>query len=109
MKGRPYIIVYPIRDMDSINLLERRINLIEQRLDSFLNSKESNVAQLEWLTTSELGKQVNRDGRTILKWINKGKFSPDLFKKIHHGNKRFIYRLKNPEAVEKAKNILMGL
>ena len=58
MKGRPYIIVYPIRDMDSINLLERRINLIEQRLDSFLNSKESNVAQLEWLTTSELGKKV---------------------------------------------------
>ena len=95
--------------MDTINLLERRINLLEKRLDSFLNRKEKNSAQLEWLTTAELGKQVNRDGRTILKWINKGKFSPDLLKKIHHGNKRFIYRLKNPEAVEKAKNILMGL
>ena len=95
--------------MDTINLLERRINLLEKRLDSFLNRKEKNSAQLEWLTTSELGKQVNRDGRTILKWINKGKFSPDLLKKVHHGNKRFIYRLKNPEAVEKAKNILMGL
>ena len=95
--------------MDTINLLERRINLLEKRLDSFLNRKEKNSTQLEWLTTSELGKQVNRDGRTILKWINKGKFSPDLLKIIHHGNKRFIYRLKNPEAVEKAKNILMGL
>tara|TARA_Y200000002_G_scaffold305698_1_gene261476 strand:- start:198 stop:485 length:288 start_codon:yes stop_codon:yes gene_type:complete len=95
--------------MDTINLLERRINLLEKRLDSFLNRKEKNSAQLEWLTTSELGKQVNRDGRTILKWINKGKFSPDLLKKVHHGNKRFIYRLKSPEAVEKAKNILMGL
>ena len=95
--------------MDTINLLERRINLLEKRLDSFLNRKEKNSAQLEWLTTSEFGKQVNRDGRTILKWINRGKFSPDLLKKVHHGNKRFIYRLKNPEAVEKAKNILMGL
>ena len=95
--------------MDTINLLERRINLLEKRLDSLLNLEKDSANQLEWLTTSELGKQVNRDGRTILKWINKGKFSPDLFKKIHHGNKRFIYLLKNPEAVEKAKNILMGL
>ena len=94
--------------MDTIKLLERRINLLEKRLDSLLNH-EDNATKLEWLTTTELGKQVNRDGRTILKWINKGKFSPDLLKKIHHGNKRFIYRLKNPEAVEKAKNILMGL
>tara|TARA_B100000989_G_scaffold196418_1_gene148349 strand:- start:1035 stop:1319 length:285 start_codon:yes stop_codon:yes gene_type:complete len=94
--------------MDTIKLLERRINLLEKRLDSLLNH-EDNATKLEWLTTSELGKQVNRDGRTILKWINKGKFSSDLLKKIHHGNKRFIYRLKNPEAVEKAKNILMGL
>ena len=89
-------------------MLERRINLLEKRLDSLLNH-EDDATKLEWLTTTELGKQVNRDGRTILKWINKGKFSPDLLKKIHHGNKRFIYRLKNPEAVEKAKNILMGL
>ena len=94
--------------MDTIKLLERRINLLEKRLDSLLNH-EDNATKLEWLTTTELGKQVNRDGRTILKWINKGKFSPDLLKKIHHGNKRFIYRLKSPEAVEKAKNILMGL
>tara|TARA_E500000178_G_scaffold298660_1_gene305956 strand:- start:1698 stop:1982 length:285 start_codon:yes stop_codon:yes gene_type:complete len=94
--------------MDTIKLLERRINLLEKRLDSLLNQGD-NAAELEWLTTAELGKQVNRDGRTILKWINKGKFSPDLLKKIHHGNKRFIYRLKNPEAVDKAKNILMGL
>ena len=94
--------------MDTIKLLERRINLLEKRLDSLLNH-EDYATKLEWLTTTELGKQVNRDGRTILKWINKGKFSPDLLKKIHHGNKRFIYRLKNPEAVEKAKNILMGL
>ncbi|MDC3119261.1 hypothetical protein OA503_06335 [Prochlorococcus sp. AH-716-K03] len=94
--------------MDTIKLLERRINLLEKRLDSLLNH-EDDATKLEWLTTTELGKQVNRDGRTILKWINKGKFSPDLLKKIHHGNKRFIYRLKNPEAVEKAKNILMGL
>ena len=94
--------------MDTIKLLERRINLLEKRLDSLLNH-EGYATKLEWLTTTELGKQVNRDGRTILKWINKGKFSPDLFKKIHHGNKRFIYRLKSPEAVEKAKNILMGL
>ena len=94
--------------MDPIKLLERRINLLEKRLDSLLNH-EDDATKLEWLTTTELGKQVNRDGRTILKWINKGKFSPDLLKKIHHGNKRFIYRLKNPEAVEKAKNILMGL
>ncbi len=94
--------------MDTIKLLERRINLLEKRLDSLLNH-EDDTSKLEWLTTTELGKQVNRDGRTILKWINKGQFSPDLLKKIHHGNKRFIYRLKNPEAVEKAKNILMGL
>ena len=94
--------------MDTIKLLERRINLLEKRLDSLLNH-EDDATKLEWLTTTELGKQVNRDGRTILKWINKGKFSPDLLKKIHHGNKRFIYRLKNPEAVEKAKNILVGL
>ena len=94
--------------MDTIKLLERRINLLEKRLDSLLNH-EDDATKLEWLTTTELGKQVNRDGRTILKWINKGKFSPDLLKKIHHGNKRFIYRLKNPEAVDKAKNILMGL
>ena len=94
--------------MDTIKLLERRINLLEKRLDSLLNH-EDDATKLEWLTTTELGKQVNRDGITILKWINKGKFSPDLLKKIHHGNKRFIYRLKNPEAVEKAKNILMGL
>ncbi len=94
--------------MDTIKLLERRINLLEKRLDSLLNH-EDDTTKLEWLTTTELGKQVNRDGRTILKWINKGKFSPYLLKKIHHGNKRFIYRLKNPEAVEKAKNILMGL
>ena len=94
--------------MDTIKLLERRINLLEKRLDSLLNH-EDDATKLEWLTTTELGKQVNRDGRTILKWINKGKFSPDLLKKIHHGNKRFIYRLKNPESVEKAKNILMGL
>ncbi len=94
--------------MDTIKLLERRINLLEKRLDSLLNH-EDYATKLEWLTTTELGKQVNRDGRTILKWINKGKFSPDLLKKIHHGNKRFIYRLKSPEAVEKAKNILMGL
>ena len=94
--------------MDTIKLLERRINLLEKRLDSLLNH-EDDATKLEWLTTTELGKQVNRDGRTILKWINKGQFSPDLLKKIHHGNKRFIYRLKNPEAVEKAKNILMGL
>jgi|TARA_Y200000002_G_scaffold132069_1_gene108887 hypothetical protein len=94
--------------MDTIKLLERRINLLEKRLDSLLNH-EDDATKLEWLTTTELGKQVNRDGRTILKWINKGKFSPDLLKKIHHGNKRFIYRLKSPEAVEKAKNILMGL
>ena len=94
--------------MDTIKLLERRINLLEKRLDSLLNH-EDDATKLEWLTTTELGKQVNRDGRTILKWINKGKFSPDLLKKINHGNKRFIYRLKNPEAVEKAKNILMGL
>ena len=94
--------------MDTIKLLERRINLLEKRLDSLLNH-EDNATKLEWLTTTELGKQVNRNGRTILKWINKGKFSPDLLKKIHHGNKRFIYRLKSPEAVEKAKNILMGL
>ena len=94
--------------MDTIKLLERRINLLEKRLDSLLNH-EDDATKLEWLTTTELGKQVNRDGRTILKWINNGKFSPDLLKKIHHGNKRFIYRLKNPEAVEKAKNILMGL
>ena len=94
--------------MDTIKLLERRIDLLEKRLDSLLNH-EDDATKLEWLTTTELGKQVNRDGRTILKWINKGKFSPDLLKKIHHGNKRFIYRLKNPEAVEKAKNILMGL
>ena len=94
--------------MDTIKLLERRINLLEKRLDSLLNH-EDDATKLEWLTTTELGKQVNRDGRTILKWINKGKFSPDLLKKIHHGNKRFIYRLKNPEAVEKAKNTLMGL
>ena len=94
--------------METIKLLERRINLLEKRLDSLLNH-EDDATKLEWLTTTELGKQVNRDGRTILKWINKGKFSPDLLKKIHHGNKRFIYRLKNPEAVDKAKNILMGL
>ena len=94
--------------MDTIKLLERRINLLEKRLDSLLNH-EDDATKLEWLTTTEIGKQVNRDGRTILKWINKGKFSPDLLKKIHHGNKRFIYRLKSPEAVEKAKNILMGL
>tara|TARA_X000000950_G_C13759068_1_gene596000 strand:- start:433 stop:717 length:285 start_codon:yes stop_codon:yes gene_type:complete len=94
--------------METIKLLERRINLLEKRLDSLLNH-EDDATKLEWLTTTELGKQVNRDGRTILKWINKGKFSPDLLKKIHHGNKRFIYRLKSPEAVEKAKNILMGL
>ena len=94
--------------MDTIKLLERRINLLEKRLDSLLNH-EDDATKLEWLTTTELGKQVNRDGRTILKWINKGKFSPDLLKKIHHGNKRFIYRLKSPEAVEKAKDILMGL
>ena len=94
--------------MDTIKLLERRINLLEKRLDSLLNQGD-NATELEWLTTAELGKQVNRDGRTILKWINKGKFSLDLLKKIHHGNKRFIYRLKNPEAVDKAKNILMGL
>ena len=94
--------------MDTIKLLERRINLLEKRLDSLLNH-EDDATKLEWLTTTELGKQVNRDGRTILKWINKGKFSPDLLKKIHHGNKRFIFRLKSPEAVEKAKNILMGL
>ena len=94
--------------MDTIKLLERRINLLEKRLDSLLNHQDD-ATKLEWLTTTELGKQVNRDGRTILKWINKGKFSPDLLKKIHHGNKRFIYRLKSPEAVEKAKNILMGL
>ena len=94
--------------MDTIKLLERRINLLEKRLDSLLNH-EDDATKLEWLTTTELGKQVNRDGRTILKWINKGKFSPDLLKKINHGNKRFIYRLKSPEAVEKAKNILMGL
>ena len=94
--------------MDTIKLLERRINLLEKRLDS-LRNHEDDATKLEWLTTAELGKQVNRDGRTILKWINKGKFSPDLLKIIHHGNKRFIYRLKNPEAVEKAKNFLMGL
>ena len=94
--------------MDTIKLLERRINLLEKRLDSLL-THEDDSTKLEWLTTTELGKQVNRDGRTILKWINKGQFSPDLLKKIHHGNKRFIYRLKSPEAVEKAKNILMGL
>ena len=94
--------------MDTIKLLERRINLLEKRLDCLLNHEDDST-KLEWLTTTELGKQVNRDGRTILKWINKGQFSPDLLKKIHHGNKRFIYRLKSPEAVEKAKNILMGL
>ena len=94
--------------MDTIKLLERRINLLEKRLDSLLNH-EDNATKLEWLTTTELGKQVNRNGRTILKWINKGKFSPDLLKKIHHGNKRFIYRLKNPEAVKRAKNILIGV
>ena len=70
MKGRPYIIVYPTRDMDTINLLERRINLLEKRLDSLLNLEKDSANQLEWLTTTELGKQVNRDGRTILKWIN---------------------------------------
>ena len=64
MKGRPYIIVYPIRDMDTIKLLERRINLLEKRLDSLLNH-EDDATKLEWLTTTELGKQVNRDGRTI--------------------------------------------
>ena len=73
--------------MDTIKLLERRINLLEKRLDSLLNH-EDDATKLEWLTTTELGKQVNRDGRTILKWINKGKFSTDLLKKIHHGNKR---------------------
>tara|TARA_Y100000589_G_C26840609_1_gene501816 strand:- start:377 stop:664 length:288 start_codon:yes stop_codon:yes gene_type:complete len=95
--------------MDTINLLERRINLLEKRLDSLLNLEKDSANQLEWLTTTELGKQVNRDGRTILKWINKGKFSPHLLKKIHHGKKRFIYRLKNPEAVKRAKNILIGV
>ena len=83
--------------MDTIKLLERRINLLEKRLDSLLN-QEDYATKLEWLTTTELGKQVNRDGRTILKWINKGKFSPDLLKKIRHGNKRFIYRLKSLQA-----------
>jgi hypothetical protein len=68
--------------MDTIKLLERRINLLEKRLDSLLNH-EDYATKLEWLTTTELGKQVNRDGRTILKWINKGKFSPDLLKKIN--------------------------
>ena len=69
MKGRPYIIVYPIRDMDTIKLLERRINLLEKRLDSLLNH-EDDATKLEWLTTTELGKQVNRDGRTTVSYTH---------------------------------------
>ena len=46
--------------MDTIKLLERRINLLEKRLDSLLNH-EDDATKLEWLTTTELGKQVNRD------------------------------------------------
>ena len=78
--------------MDSINLLERRINLIEQRLDSFLNSQESNAAQLEWLTTSEIGKQVNRDGEQSLNGLIKVNFHLIYLKKYIMGTKGlFIY------------------
>ena len=93
--------------MESPAILQRRIDLLEERVD--LLTQKDNESNLDWITTSELGKQVNRDGRTILKWINRGKFSPDLLKKVFYGSDRFIYRLKNPEAVERAKKILMGI
>ena len=94
--------------MNDVALLQRRIDLLEQKVD-LLTRQNNEESTLDWLTTSELGKQVNRDGRTILKWINASKFSPDLLKKVSHGKERFIYRLKNPEAVERAKKILMGI
>ena len=94
--------------MESPAILQRRIDLLEER-DDLLTQKNNEESNLDWITTSELGKQVNRDGRTILKWINLGKFSPDLLKKVFYGKDRFIYRLKNPEAVERAKKILMGI
>ena len=94
--------------MENPAILQRRIDLLEERLD-LLTQKNNEESNLDWITTSELGKQVNRNGRTILKWINAEKFSPDLLKKVIHGKERFIYRLKNPEAVDRAKKILMGL
>ena len=94
--------------MENPAILQRRIDLLEERID-LLTQKNNEESNLDWITTSELGKQVNRNGRTILKWINAEKFSPDLLKKVIHGKERFIYRLKNPEAVDRAKKILMGL
>ena len=94
--------------MNDVALLQRRIDLLEQKVD-LLTRQNNEESTLDWLTTSELGKQVNRDGRTILKWLNASKFSPDLLKKVFYGSDRFIYRLKNPEAVDRAKKILMGI
>ena len=70
--------------MESPAILQRRIDLLEERVD-LLTQKNNEESNLDWITTSELGKQVNRDGRTILKWINRGKFSPDLLKKVFSG------------------------
>ena len=94
--------------MENSAILQRRIDLLEERIN-LLTQKNNEESNLDWITTSELGKKVNRDGRTILKWINAEKFSPYLLKKVIHGKERFIYRLKNPEAVDRAKKILMGL
>ena len=86
--------------------IEQKLDFLLRRVDQLVSAQASN--QVGWLSTGELGKKVNRDGRTILKWINAGKFPERVIKKVTRGD-GFIYRLKAPEAIEIAHGILIGV
>ena len=86
--------------------IEQKLDFLLRRVDQLVSAQASN--QIGWLSTGELGKKVNRDGRTILKWINAGKFPERVIKKVTRGD-GFIYRLKAPEAIEIAHGILIGV
>ena len=85
--------------------LQQKLDYLTRRVDDLIGIQSSN--QIRYLSTSEIGKLVNRDGRTVLKWIELGKFPERIIKKVARG-KGFVYRLQAPEAVEIAHGILIG-
>ena len=90
----------------SIPQVEQKLDYVTRQVNQLVSAQASN--QVGWLSTGELGKKVNRDGRTILKWIELGKFPERVIKKVSRGNGRFVYRLQAPEAIELAHGILIG-
>ena len=89
----------------SIPQFEQKLDHVTRQINQLISAQASN--QVGWLSTGEIGKLVNRDGRTVLKWIELGKFPERIIKKVTRG-KGFVYRLQAPEAVEIAHGIFIG-